>query len=92
MKNNSTATPSGDDKQPKQETASELAHRHLLDPNHVTTDEELRNVSLEFRDEDAEKQLDEAAKADGVEIENDDDEDKLPGEKDIVVTPWNLSK
>jgi len=32
----------------KRETISELAHRHILDPNHTTTDEELRNALIEF--------------------------------------------
>ena len=30
------------------ETISELAHRHLQDPNHKTTDEELRNARIEL--------------------------------------------
>ena len=30
------------------ETVSELAHRHLQDENHVTTDEELSNAKLEI--------------------------------------------
>jgi hypothetical protein len=34
----------------KQETISELAHRHMLDENHTTSDEELRNAKLEFTD------------------------------------------
>jgi hypothetical protein len=32
----------------KKETISELAHRHLKDPNHTTTDEELRNATVEL--------------------------------------------
>lgn len=30
------------------ETISELAHRHLRDKNHTTTDEELRNARIEL--------------------------------------------
>ncbi|TDH27012.1 hypothetical protein EXU57_09430 [Segetibacter sp. 3557_3] len=29
------------------ETISNLAHRHLADENHVTTDEEIRNATIE---------------------------------------------
>ncbi len=32
----------------KKETISELAHRHMFDPNHMTTDEELANAMVEF--------------------------------------------
>jgi hypothetical protein len=32
----------------KGETIRELARRHLLDENHVTTDEELKNAKLEL--------------------------------------------
>jgi len=32
----------------KQETIRELAKRHMMDKNHTTTDEELRNVVVEF--------------------------------------------
>ncbi len=31
----------------KRETVSELVRRHLRDPNHSTTEEELRNAMLE---------------------------------------------
>jgi hypothetical protein len=34
----------------KRETISELAHRHLRDQNHTTTDEELRNATFEPSD------------------------------------------
>ena len=30
------------------ETISELAHRHIKDRNHTTTDEELRNAKIEL--------------------------------------------
>jgi len=33
---------------PKDETISELAHRHMSDNDHETTDEELRNARLEL--------------------------------------------
>ncbi|MDB5249081.1 MAG: hypothetical protein JWQ40_3475 [Segetibacter sp.] len=32
----------------KGETIRQLAHRHLRDQNHTTTDEELKNALLEF--------------------------------------------
>jgi len=32
----------------KSETITELAHRHLTDEDHTTTDEELRNAKLEL--------------------------------------------
>lgn len=43
----------------KSETISELAHRHLRDENHSTTDEELRNATVELTDsaEDQDKSL-----------------------------------
>jgi ribosome biogenesis SPOUT family RNA methylase Rps3 len=31
---------------PKKETIRELASRHLKDPNHTTTDEEIRNAKV----------------------------------------------
>lgn len=37
----------------KGETISQLAHRHLLDENHTTTDEELQNVRLELSENNA---------------------------------------
>ncbi len=38
-------------KKGKTETISELAHRHLRDQNHTTSDEELRNATVEFGDD-----------------------------------------
>lgn len=35
-------------KKGKSETIAELAHRHLKDENHTTTDEELRNAKVEL--------------------------------------------
>jgi hypothetical protein len=32
----------------KGETIRELAHRHLLNKNHTTTDEEIKNARIEF--------------------------------------------
>jgi hypothetical protein len=37
-------------KKGKNETISELAHRHLRNENHSTTDEELRNATVELTD------------------------------------------
>jgi hypothetical protein len=34
----------------KTETIRELAHRHLLDEHHTTSDEELRNATVEITD------------------------------------------
>jgi hypothetical protein len=34
----------------KSETIRELAHRHMLNENHTTTDEELKNARIEFDD------------------------------------------
>lgn len=48
-------------KAPKGETASELTHRHLMDANHVTTDEELRNINLELQSDDINTPFDPAA-------------------------------
>ena len=35
----------------KSETIRQLAHRHMLDQNHTTTDEELKNARIEFNDD-----------------------------------------
>jgi G3E family GTPase len=32
------------------ETIAELVRRHIMDKNHTTTDEELRNAQIEFSD------------------------------------------
>lgn len=42
----------GNGENPKEETITELAHRHMTDPEHTTTDEELRNAKLEYSDAD----------------------------------------
>ena len=34
----------------KSETISQLAHRHLLNQYHTTTDEEIKNARIEFND------------------------------------------
>jgi len=34
------------EKEPRKETIRELASRHLRDPNHRTTDEEIRNAKV----------------------------------------------
>src|SRR3954468_21442443 len=47
MENNSANIE--DDKEPiNGETISQLAHRHMLNKNHHTTDEELRNAKIEY--------------------------------------------
>lgn len=68
------------------ETVSELAHRHLKDENHVTTDEELSNAKLEiYNIEEPVGDLidtkDKAAK---------EAEIATPEEKDIIVTPLDV--
>ncbi len=72
------------------ETASELAHRHMEDETHETTEEEIRNVTLELGDEpvitdEYEKEVERTAEE--VERKNDDDDDD---EKDIIVTPASI--
>ena len=44
--NNETSTNATD--QRANETISQLAHRHIKDRNHTTTDEELRNAKIEL--------------------------------------------
>lgn len=68
------------------ETVSELAHRHLQDENHVTTDEELSNAKLEiYNIEEPVGDLidtkDKAAK---------EAEIGTTEEKDIIITPLNV--
>ncbi len=41
-------TPKNFETREKVETIRELAKRHLLDPSHTTTDEELTNARLEY--------------------------------------------
>ena len=68
------------------ETVSELAHRHLQDENHVTTDEELSNAKLEiYNIEEPVGDLidtkDKAAK---------EAEIGTTEEKDIIITPLDV--
>lgn len=102
MEQNTILEKTDGDKPRQSETISELAHRHLRDPNHVTTDEELRNVNMGFNTNDASLKLDDAAakldeeeRADGHHFEEEKDRDdagRLPGEKKIIVSPWNLTR
>ncbi len=51
MQNKQTPLPENSKpKKSKGETISELAHRHLRDEKHTTTDEELRNATVELSD------------------------------------------
>ncbi len=51
MQNKQTPLPENTNpKKGKAETISELAHRHLRDEHHTTTDEELRNAKVELTD------------------------------------------
>ena len=52
MQNKQTPLPENTSpKKGKAETISELAHRHLRDEHHTTTDEELRNAKVELSDD-----------------------------------------
>ena len=52
MQNKQTPLPENTNpKKGKAETISELAHRHLRDEHHTTTDEELRNAKVELSDD-----------------------------------------
>ena len=62
------------------ETVSELAHRHLQDEKHVTTDEEIRNIHLDLDS------------VEGImpyngQIKTDKDDDE---EDDIITTPLSV--
>jgi hypothetical protein len=72
----------------KGETAAELVHRHLMDANHVTTDEELRNVQIEVHNE----ETSEAANAEDVKSSSDEEQSPLAKSDDVVVTPWDTLK
>lgn len=87
MQNNApSSAPDANLKKSTGETVSDLVHRHMRDKNHTTTEEELRNAKLELHDGVNERLL----KVDPEIEKQSTDEDKLPGEKDIVFTPWNV--
>src|SRR3954447_619128 len=48
MENNFNQTRNNNQKVTRGETIRELAHRHMLNKNHTTTDEELKNARIEF--------------------------------------------
>jgi hypothetical protein len=48
MQNSHYQTKNDIQKDRKHETIAQLAHRHIFDKNHTTTDEELRNAIIEF--------------------------------------------
>ena len=48
MENNFSQTRNSNQQVIKGETIRELAHRHMLNKNHTTTDEELKNARIEF--------------------------------------------
>ncbi|MEJ7679718.1 MAG: hypothetical protein WKG06_18040 [Segetibacter sp.] len=50
MQNNYKTKNNISQKDGKSETISQLARRHLLNENHTTTDEELKNARIEFDD------------------------------------------
>ena len=65
----------------KKETISELAHRHLTDENHTTSDEELMNATVEFSSN---------VKAGDEDVaEAPDDEETLPG-KSPLPNPYDV--
>ena len=70
------------------ETVSELAHRHLKDEKHMTTDEEIRNAKFEVYN------LDEPH-GDFIDTKDKAAKEKevaTPKEKDIIVTPLDVLK
>ncbi len=75
----------------KGETVSELAHRHLEDKNHETTDEEIRNVKLDLDPDVSSAHLPENA-----DVLNEDDykskKEKRDDaeEDDIIHTPFDI--
>lgn len=72
----------------KGETVAELVHRHLMDENHVTTDEELRNVQIELHNEAPSEVADEEE----TKSESTEKESPLANSNDVVVTPWDTIK
>ena len=81
MQNN----PSSNDRQNEAESLSpdELLHRHLKDPNHQVTDEELRNLKVGADAED-ENEVSKAADKIKEEIQQDGNNDSLPNPYTVV--------
>lgn len=69
-------------KKGKSETISELAHRHLRDENHTTTDEELRNATVELTD-DERTQDNSLYEVDHTTVTSSSTEDELNTDADI---------
>ncbi len=88
----------------KGETISELAHRHMLNKNHTTSDEELKNARIEF-DESPDPSVSELSKLSDVDhstvfpplpFEKNSTEDKETSElntkKSPVPNPYDVLK
>ena len=71
--------PSSNDEQNKVEslTPGELLHRHLKDPNHQVTDEEIRNLKV-GADGENELQVSKQSEDKKKDIEQDGNNDSLP--------------
>ncbi len=67
----------------KGQTAKELTDIHLHDKNHVITDDDIKNLSLDFNAPDTDT-------SHTPEIENDGDRPKDEDKDHAIVTPWNL--
>ena len=73
-------------KAPKGETVSELTHRHLRDANHVTSDEELRNVNLELHNDETDQSADTIAEENKPTANDNQDR----GTEDVIVSSWDV--
>ncbi len=70
-------------KKGKNETISELAHRHLRDENHSTSDEELRNATVELTDDSAEANDTSLYEADNTPVTASETGDELSAGSDV---------
>ena len=79
----------------KSETISELAHRHLKDEKHTTSDEELRNATMEFS-EDADTsdrslfEIDNTTVTGSSTVSNDDTGEDEDDKKDTPPNPYSV--
>lgn len=70
-------------KKRKGETISELAHRHLRDKNHTTTDEELRNATVELSNDYVEGQDNSLFEVDNTTVITSATTDRISTDKDV---------
>ncbi len=99
MQNKQTPLPENTNpKKGKAETISELAHRHLRDEHHTTTDEELRNAKVELSD-DVHTQDESLYEVDNTtvspsatddRVSNDEDVKSKGGDDDKVPNPYTV--